>query len=103
MATRGSHQPLCKFQKTGSRKRLPELATNPWICEQQMSTTLVQLDIRCKQHWEFTPECGACCSVRRFDTEFDRRRQGRAELLRQQGGQKLDSSPCLLNCLIDLL
>jgi hypothetical protein len=44
---------------------------------------MVQLDIRCKQHRQFTSDCPACCFVRRFDTEFDRLRQRRAELIRQ--------------------
>ena len=35
IATKGSHQLLCKFNKTSSRKRLPELATNLWFREQQ--------------------------------------------------------------------
>jgi hypothetical protein len=52
-----------------------------------MSRTLVQLDIRCKQHREFAPDCPACCFVRRFDTEFERLRQRRAELIRQLCGK----------------
>jgi hypothetical protein len=52
-----------------------------------MSRTLVQLDIRCKQHQTFTPECAACCFVRKFETEFERLRQRRAELIRQLRGK----------------
>ena len=48
-----------------------------------MSRTLVQLDIRCKQHLEFTADCKACSFVRRFETEFDKLRQRRAVLVRQ--------------------
>jgi hypothetical protein len=52
-----------------------------------MSRTLVQLDIRCRQHQEFTPECADCCFVRKFDTDFERLRQRRAELIRQLRGK----------------
>ena len=52
-----------------------------------MSRTLVQLDIRCKQHQEFAPDCGACCFVRKFEMEFERLRQRRAELIRQLRGK----------------
>jgi len=52
-----------------------------------MSLTNVQLDIRGKQHRKFTPDCGACCFVRKFEMDFDRLRQRRAELIRQLRGK----------------
>jgi hypothetical protein len=52
-----------------------------------MSGTLVRLDTRCKQHREFTPDCGACCFIRKFEIEFQKLRQRRAELIRQLRGK----------------
>ncbi len=48
-----------------------------------MHRTNFQLDLRCKEHRTFAFDCAACCFVRRFDTEFDRLRQRRADLIRQ--------------------
>jgi hypothetical protein len=83
VATKGSRPPLCKFKKTSTRKTPLELATNLCLREQQMSRTLVQLDIRCKQHRDFTGDCPACYFIRRFETDFQKLRQRRAELIRQ--------------------
>jgi len=48
-----------------------------------VTRTQFQLDLRCRQHQEFTADCPACCFVRRFDLDFDRLRQRRATLVRQ--------------------
>jgi hypothetical protein len=48
-----------------------------------VARTLLQLDLRCREHEAFTSDCPACCFVRRFDSEFDRLRQRRAILVRQ--------------------
>jgi len=58
-----------------------------WLREQHMSRTLVQLDIHCKQHREFTPDCSACGFIWKFEMEFNRLRQRRAELIRQLRGK----------------
>jgi len=60
----------------------PMPAPNLWVREQQVSRTLVQIDIRCKQHREFKPDCGACCFIRKFEMEFEKLRRRRAEVIR---------------------
>jgi hypothetical protein len=63
------------------------LATNLCLREQLMSRTFIQLDIRCKEHRELTPDCAACSFVRKFEIEFQKLRQRRAELIRQLRGK----------------
>jgi len=48
---------------------------------------LVQPDIRGKEHRKLTSDCNAYCFVRRFEVEFEKLRQRRAELIRQLCGK----------------
>jgi hypothetical protein len=48
-----------------------------------MTGTLVRLDIRCKQHRDFSSDCPTCTFVRNFETAFQMLQQRRRELIRQ--------------------
>jgi hypothetical protein len=87
VATKRSRQPLCKFNKTSCRKTPLELATNLCLREQHLSRMLVQFDICGKEHRKLTSDCNAYCFVRRFEVEFEKLRQRRAELIRQLCGK----------------
>ena len=48
-----------------------------------MRGTLVRLEIRCKQHRDFSPDCSACTFVRNFESAFGRLQERRRDLIRQ--------------------
>jgi hypothetical protein len=48
-----------------------------------MHGTLVRLDIRCKEHRDFTPDCATCGFVRSFESSFRMLQERRRELIRQ--------------------